>query len=88
MVGAFRKGEFELLALAETKLKGNGEGSWCGVNGIIARVVLVLLGGQGACARVVLILRECIWNMPAVCIVLPDTGSLGSLPRQLVYPPV
>ena len=27
---------FELLAMTETKLKGNGEVSWCGVNGIIA----------------------------------------------------
>ena len=34
----FRKGKFELLALKETKFKGNGELSWCGVNGIIAGV--------------------------------------------------
>ena len=34
----FRKGKFELLALMETKLKGNAEVSWCGVNGIIAGV--------------------------------------------------
>ena len=33
----FRKGKFELLALTETKLKGNGE-IWCGVNGVIAGV--------------------------------------------------
>ena len=26
------------LALKETKLKGNDEASWCGVNGIIASV--------------------------------------------------
>ena len=32
----FREAKFELLALTETKLKGNGEVSWCGVNGIIA----------------------------------------------------
>ena len=31
----FREGKFELFALTETKLKGNGEVSWCGVNGII-----------------------------------------------------
>ena len=31
-------GKFELLALMETKLKWNGEVSWCGVNGIIAGV--------------------------------------------------
>ena len=34
----FSKGKFELLALKETKLKGNGEVSWCEVNGIIASV--------------------------------------------------
>ena len=32
----FRNGKSELLPLTETKLKGNGEVSWCGVNGIIA----------------------------------------------------
>ena len=36
MIDVFRKGNFELLALIETKLKGKGEVSWCGVNGIIA----------------------------------------------------
>ena len=34
----FREGEFELLALTEMKLKGNGEVSWCGVNGITGEV--------------------------------------------------
>ena len=49
-----------------------------------------LLGGQGANARVILILYECIWNEPAVSLVLPafdDTGSLDSPPRQVVYSP-
>ena len=31
----FKEGKFELLVLTETKLKGNGEISWCGVHGII-----------------------------------------------------
>ena len=31
----FREGKFELLALTETKLKGDGEISWCAANGII-----------------------------------------------------
>ena len=46
--------------------------------------------GQGVCARVILVLRECIWNASAVLLVLPtfdDTDSLGSPPRQLVYLP-
>ena len=34
----FQKVKFELLALTETKWKGKGEVSWCGVNGIIAGV--------------------------------------------------
>ena len=34
----FKKGKFEFLALMETKMKGNGEVSWCGVNAIIAGV--------------------------------------------------
>ena len=34
----FREGKFKFLAMTETKLKGNGEVSWCGVNGIIADV--------------------------------------------------
>ena len=38
MADAFRKGKFELIALTETKLKGNREVSWCGVNGIIDSV--------------------------------------------------
>ena len=49
-----------------------------------------LLGGQGARARVILILLECVWNAPAVSLVHPafdDIGSLGSPPRQVVYPP-
>ena len=28
----FKDGKFELLALTETKLNGNEEVSWCGVN--------------------------------------------------------
>ena len=57
----------------------------------VAGVWVHLMGGQGAYARVILVLHECIWNAPAVSLVLPafdHTGSLGSLPRQVVYPPV
>ena len=35
---AFKEGKFELLALTKTKLKGNGEVSWCGANVIIAGI--------------------------------------------------
>ena len=48
-----------------------------------------LLGDHVALARVVLVLRECIWNAPVVSRALSafdDTGSLGS-PRQMGYPP-
>ena len=38
MLDIFREGKFDLLALTYKKLKGNGDVSWCGVNGIIAGV--------------------------------------------------
>ena len=38
MVDVFREGKFELLALMEMKLEGNGKVSWCRLNGIIAGV--------------------------------------------------
>ena len=38
VIFVFRKRKFELLILTKTKLKGNGEVSWCGINGIIAGV--------------------------------------------------
>ena len=49
------------------------------------------LEGQGSHTRVILILREYIWNGPAVSPFLPgfeDTASLGSLPCRMVYPPL
>ena len=48
-------------------------------------------GGQGTCAHVILALRECIWNATVVSLFLPafdNTGSLGSPPRQVIYPSV
>ena len=38
MVDVCRRGKFELLALTEIKLRGNGKVSWCRVNGIIIGV--------------------------------------------------
>ena len=32
MVDVFGKGKFELLPFTKTKMKGNGEVSWCGVS--------------------------------------------------------
>ena len=45
-----------------------------------------LLGGEGTSARVILGLRECIWNAPKVS-AFDDTGSMGSPPGQVFYPP-
>ena len=48
-----------------------------------------LLWGREARARVILVLRECIWNVPRVSLVLPAfdfTGSLGFPPHRVVYP--
>ena len=47
-VGVFRRGKFELLALTETKFKGDG------VNGITAGVQEIEMAGEG-----VAILVEC-----------------------------
>ena len=38
MVDAFKEGKFELFALTETKMKRNGEISWCEVGGISVEV--------------------------------------------------
>ena len=46
-MGVFRERKFELLALKETKLKGNGEVLWCGVNGIIAGVQEIKRAREG-----------------------------------------
>ena len=48
-----------------------------------------LLRGEGAHARIILTLRESIWNAPAVSLVLPafhDNGSLAFPPRRVTYP--
>ena len=50
-------------------------------------VLVQLLGGQGARAHVILVLRECIWNATTLLLVLPAFEDIGSLPRQVVYPP-
>ena len=43
----FKKGKFKLLALTEMKLKGNGEASWSGVNGIISCVQEMEIAREG-----------------------------------------
>ena len=48
------------------------------------------MGVQGALARFVIVLLGCIWNAPTVSLVLPafdDTGSLGFPPRRVFYRP-
>ena len=47
-----------------------------------------IVGGQGAWAHVIFVLRECIWYAPSVSLVLPAfnvTYSLDSPPRPVVY---
>ena len=46
-----------MVALAETKLKGNGEVSWCGVNGIIAGVQEIERAREGEA-----ILLKAVWH--------------------------
>ena len=40
------------------------------------------MGVQGSRARVILVLRECIWYAPVILL-----GSLGFPLRRVVYPP-
>src|SRR5678815_2945242 len=44
VMDVFRKGKFDLLAVTETKMKGNGENEWCGVKCVC---VLVWKGMRG-----------------------------------------
>ena len=39
VVDIFKEGKFDIFALTETKLKVEGEVSWCEVNGIISCVM-------------------------------------------------
>ena len=61
MVDIFKEGKVKFLALMETKLKGNGEVSWCGVNGIIAGVQEKERAREG-----VAILSNDVWHSAVV----------------------
>ena len=46
-------------------------------------------GGEVTRARIILVLRECIWNSFAISLVIPafgDTDSLCFPPRRVVFP--
>ena len=57
----FREGKFQLFGLMETKLKENGEVSWCGANGIIAGIQEMERAREG-----VAILLNDVWHSAAV----------------------
>ena len=57
MVDVFREGKFELFDLTEKILKGKGEVSWFGVNGIIAGVHEMERAREG----VVILLNDVQW---------------------------
>ena len=57
----FREGNFELLALTEMKLKGKGEISLCGVNGIVVGVNEMEKAREG-----VVILLNDVWHSAEV----------------------
>ena len=61
MVGVFRKGKFELLALNEMKLKENGEVLWCVVNVFIGDVQEVERAREG-----VAILLNDMWHSAVI----------------------
>ena len=64
----FGEGKYELLALTEMKLKGNGEISWCGANGIIAGVQELGRAREGEA-----ILLNDVWHSAVV-----DFGCVNS----------
>ena len=57
----FKEGKFELLTLTEMIMKGNGEVSWCGVNGIIAGVQEMERAREG-----VTILLNDVWHSAVI----------------------
>ena len=61
MVHDFREGKFEWLALTDTKLKGNGEVSYCGVNVTIAGVQEMERARVG-----VVILLNIVWHSTVI----------------------
>ena len=61
VVDIFREGKFELLALKEIKLKGKGEVSWCGVNGIITSIQKMERAREG-----VAILLNNMWHSAVI----------------------
>ena len=67
-VDIFKEGKFELFALTETKLKGNGEVSQCGANGIITGVQEM----ERARDRVAILLND-VWQSAVV-----DFGCVSS----------
>ena len=46
---------------------------------ILIQVSVQLLRSQKARARIILVLRECIWKAPPVSLVLPAFNGTGSL---------
>ena len=70
MVDVFRKGKYEFLAFTDTKLKGNGEFSCCGVNGIIVGVQEIERDRE-----VVTVLMNGVWHS-----ILIDFGDISSRP--------
>ena len=60
-MNVFRERKFEFLDLTGTKLKGNGEVSWCGVNSIIAGIHEIERAREG-----VVILLNDVWHSAMV----------------------
>ena len=67
-MAVFREVKWELLALTETKLKGNGVASYCGVNDIIADLQEM----ERARERVSILLSD-VWHSTVV-----DFGCVSS----------
>ena len=67
-MGLRRERKFELFVLTEKNFKGNGEVSWCGINGIITDVQEVERAREG-----LPILFNNVWHSAVV-----DDGCVNS----------
>ena len=102
MVDVFREGNFELVTLMETKVKGNGEASWWEVNGIIVGVqkmeraregVAILLDDvlHSAVTELGCVSYRIVWikfkfSRVKVCVVVGYSGGFSGEARGAVPP--
>ena len=76
-----------MLSLTETKLKGNGEVSWCMVNGIIAGTLETARARSQVLVEVMSITDLVLVKKVMLCYV-QDMRPVRGMERDLLYPHV